>query len=108
MYGSITCLNQLSKLHWDRIVLAIYGMIILWLMRWELLLWTLCPLQITEVCGAKRLGYFGTAQFYVALKLLAAAQSGLPIRLESVTTSKFAAHGGGGILLEEKGIKSLS
>uniref|UniRef100_A0A667XMF0 EH domain-containing protein n=1 Tax=Myripristis murdjan TaxID=586833 RepID=A0A667XMF0_9TELE len=41
--------------------------------------------QITEVCGAKRLGYFGTAQFYVALKLLAAAQSGLPIRLESVT-----------------------
>ncbi|XP_071768933.1 ralBP1-associated Eps domain-containing protein 2 isoform X2 [Centroberyx gerrardi] len=43
--------------------------------------------QITEVCGAKRLGYFGTAQFYVALKLLAAAQSGLPIRLESVTAN---------------------
>uniref|UniRef100_A0A3B3ZG80 EH domain-containing protein n=2 Tax=Periophthalmus magnuspinnatus TaxID=409849 RepID=A0A3B3ZG80_9GOBI len=41
--------------------------------------------KVTEVCGAKRLGYFGTAQFYVALKLLAAAQSGLPIRLESVT-----------------------
>uniref|UniRef100_A0A3Q0QP61 EH domain-containing protein n=1 Tax=Amphilophus citrinellus TaxID=61819 RepID=A0A3Q0QP61_AMPCI len=43
--------------------------------------------QVTEVCGAKRLGYFGTSQFYVALKLLAAAQSGLPIRLESVTAS---------------------
>ncbi|XP_041912891.1 ralBP1-associated Eps domain-containing protein 2 isoform X1 [Alosa sapidissima] len=41
--------------------------------------------QITEVCGAKRLGYFGTGQFYVALKLLAAAQSGLPVRLESIT-----------------------
>ncbi|XP_033821455.1 ralBP1-associated Eps domain-containing protein 2 isoform X1 [Periophthalmus magnuspinnatus] len=43
--------------------------------------------KVTEVCGAKRLGYFGTAQFYVALKLLAAAQSGLPIRLESVTAN---------------------
>ncbi|KAF7653959.1 hypothetical protein LDENG_00076570 [Lucifuga dentata] len=43
--------------------------------------------MITEVCGAKRLGYFGTAQFYVALKLLAAAQSGLPVRLESVTAN---------------------
>ncbi|XP_031431042.1 ralBP1-associated Eps domain-containing protein 2 isoform X2 [Clupea harengus] len=41
--------------------------------------------QITEVCGAKRLGYFGTGQFYVALKLLAAAQSGLPVRLDSIT-----------------------
>lgn len=43
--------------------------------------------KVTEVCGAKRLGFFGTAQFYVALKLLAAAQSGLPIRLESVTAN---------------------
>ncbi|XP_041862949.1 ralBP1-associated Eps domain-containing protein 2 isoform X2 [Melanotaenia boesemani] len=43
--------------------------------------------KVTEVCGAKHLGYFGTAQFYVALKLLAAAQSGLPIRLESVTAN---------------------
>ncbi|XP_030582409.1 ralBP1-associated Eps domain-containing protein 2 isoform X2 [Archocentrus centrarchus] len=43
--------------------------------------------KVTEVCGAKRLGYFGTSQFYVALKLLAAAQSGLPIRLESVTAN---------------------
>uniref|UniRef100_W5MLQ3 RALBP1 associated Eps domain containing 2 n=1 Tax=Lepisosteus oculatus TaxID=7918 RepID=W5MLQ3_LEPOC len=40
--------------------------------------------QITEVCGAKRLGYFGTKQFYIALKLLAAAQSGLPVGLESI------------------------
>ncbi|XP_028300251.1 ralBP1-associated Eps domain-containing protein 2 isoform X2 [Gouania willdenowi] len=43
--------------------------------------------KVTEVCGAKRLGYFGVTQFYVALKLLAAAQSGLPIRLDSVTTN---------------------
>lgn len=43
---------------------------------------------MTEVCGAKRLGYFGPAQFYVALKLLAAAQSGLPVHLESVAASK--------------------
>ncbi|KAG7228877.1 hypothetical protein INR49_008655 [Caranx melampygus] len=43
--------------------------------------------KVTELCGAKRLGYFGTPQFYVALKLLAAAQSGLPIRLESVTAN---------------------
>ncbi|XP_052450499.1 ralBP1-associated Eps domain-containing protein 2 isoform X2 [Carassius gibelio] len=40
--------------------------------------------QVTEVCGAKRLGYFGCGQFYVALKLMAAAQTGLPVRLESV------------------------
>ncbi|XP_026160477.1 ralBP1-associated Eps domain-containing protein 2 isoform X2 [Mastacembelus armatus] len=46
-----------------------------------------CLHKVTEVCGAKRLGYFGTPQFYVALKLLAAAQSGLPIRLESVTAN---------------------
>ncbi|KAM9849343.1 ralBP1-associated Eps domain-containing protein 2 [Aulostomus maculatus] len=43
--------------------------------------------KVTEVCGAKRQGYFGTAQFYVALKLLAASQAGLPIRLESVTAN---------------------
>ncbi|XP_051517968.1 ralBP1-associated Eps domain-containing protein 2-like isoform X3 [Myxocyprinus asiaticus] len=40
--------------------------------------------QITEMCGAKRLGYFGCGQFYIALKLLAAAQTGLPVRLESI------------------------
>nr|XP_042696089.1 ralBP1-associated Eps domain-containing protein 2 isoform X6 [Chrysemys picta bellii] len=40
--------------------------------------------EITELCGAKRVGYFGPAQFYVALKLIAAAQSGLPVRIESI------------------------
>ncbi|XP_032965575.1 ralBP1-associated Eps domain-containing protein 2 isoform X4 [Rhinolophus ferrumequinum] len=40
--------------------------------------------QITELCGAKRIGYFGPTQFYVALKLIAAAQSGLPVRIESI------------------------
>ncbi|XP_040853589.1 ralBP1-associated Eps domain-containing protein 2 isoform X4 [Ochotona curzoniae] len=40
--------------------------------------------QITELCGAKRVGYFGPTQFYVALKLIAAAQSGLPVRMESI------------------------
>ncbi|KFQ92415.1 RalBP1-associated Eps domain-containing protein 2, partial [Nipponia nippon] len=39
---------------------------------------------ITEVCGAKRVGYFGPAQFYIALKLIAAAQSGFPVRIESI------------------------
>lgn len=43
---------------------------------------------MTELCGAKRLGYFGTPQFFVALKLLAAAQSALPIHLDSVTASE--------------------
>ncbi|KAF4797898.1 RalBP1-associated Eps domain-containing protein 2 [Turdus rufiventris] len=41
-------------------------------------------LNITEVCGAKRVGYFGPAQFYIALKLIAAAQSGFPVRIESI------------------------
>lgn len=75
----------------------------------------ICPLndsglvssQVTEVCGAKRLGYFGTPQFYVALKLLAAAQSGLPVHLESVTASKSASRRGG-VLREQKGIRRLS
>ncbi|KAM5221722.1 ralBP1-associated Eps domain-containing protein 2 isoform 2-T2 [Ctenodactylus gundi] len=40
--------------------------------------------QITELCGAKRVGYFGPTQFYIALKLIAAAQSGLPVRVESI------------------------
>ncbi|XP_077199265.1 ralBP1-associated Eps domain-containing protein 2 isoform X1 [Paroedura picta] len=40
--------------------------------------------QITELCGAKRVGYFGRAQFYVALKLIAAAQAGIPVRIESI------------------------
>uniref|UniRef100_A0A8B9IRV6 RALBP1 associated Eps domain containing 2 n=1 Tax=Amazona collaria TaxID=241587 RepID=A0A8B9IRV6_9PSIT len=40
--------------------------------------------QITELCGAKRVGYFGPAQFYIALKLIAAAQAGFPVRIESI------------------------
>ncbi|XP_029459156.1 ralBP1-associated Eps domain-containing protein 2 isoform X2 [Rhinatrema bivittatum] len=40
--------------------------------------------QITDLCGAKRMGYFGPTQFYVALKLIAAAQNGLPVVLESI------------------------
>ncbi|XP_034387143.1 ralBP1-associated Eps domain-containing protein 2 [Cyclopterus lumpus] len=43
--------------------------------------------RVTELCGAKRLGFFNTPQFFVALKLLAAAQSELPIHLESITAN---------------------
>ncbi|XP_077441232.1 ralBP1-associated Eps domain-containing protein 2 [Vanacampus margaritifer] len=43
--------------------------------------------KVTEVCGAKRAGYFGTTHFYVALKLLAAAQAGLPVHLQSTSTN---------------------
>ncbi|KAJ8270686.1 hypothetical protein GJAV_G00118040 [Gymnothorax javanicus] len=45
-------------------------------------------LQITELCGATRLGYFGRSQFYIALKLVAVAQSGLPLRAESLNSVK--------------------
>ncbi|KAG9347529.1 hypothetical protein JZ751_005097 [Albula glossodonta] len=45
-------------------------------------------LQITELCGATRLGYFGRSQFYIALKLIAVAQSGLPLRAESLNSVK--------------------
>uniref|UniRef100_A0A670YAH3 RALBP1 associated Eps domain containing 2 n=1 Tax=Pseudonaja textilis TaxID=8673 RepID=A0A670YAH3_PSETE len=40
--------------------------------------------QITDLCGAKHVGYFGRTQFYAAMKLIAAAQSGLPVRIESI------------------------
>ncbi|XP_072370244.1 ralBP1-associated Eps domain-containing protein 2 isoform X2 [Scyliorhinus torazame] len=40
--------------------------------------------QITKLCGAKQLGYFGRGQFYIALKLIAAAQSSLPVQLDSI------------------------
>ncbi|XP_038658447.1 ralBP1-associated Eps domain-containing protein 2 isoform X2 [Scyliorhinus canicula] len=40
--------------------------------------------QITKLCGAKQLGYFGRGQFYLALKLIAAAQSSLPVQLDSI------------------------
>ncbi|NP_001382917.1 ralBP1-associated Eps domain-containing protein 1 [Gallus gallus] len=45
-------------------------------------------MQIMELCGATRLGYFGRSQFYIALKLVAVAQSGLPLRVESLNTVK--------------------
>ncbi|XP_048841197.1 ralBP1-associated Eps domain-containing protein 1 isoform X3 [Brienomyrus brachyistius] len=45
-------------------------------------------LQIKELCGATRLGHFGRSQFYIALKLIAVAQSGLPLRVESLNTVK--------------------
>ncbi|KAL4232733.1 RalBP1-associated Eps domain-containing protein 1 [Mactra antiquata] len=42
--------------------------------------------QITELCGAKRLGHFGRSQFYIALKLIAAAQCGLPLGHDSISS----------------------
>ncbi|CAD7684458.1 unnamed protein product [Nyctereutes procyonoides] len=45
-------------------------------------------LQIMELCGATRLGYVGRSQFYIALKLVAVAQSGFPLRVESINTVK--------------------
>uniref|UniRef100_A0A673CLJ4 RALBP1 associated Eps domain containing 1 n=1 Tax=Sphaeramia orbicularis TaxID=375764 RepID=A0A673CLJ4_9TELE len=45
-------------------------------------------LTITELCGATRLGHFGRSQFYIALKLIAIAQSGLPLRVESLNSVK--------------------
>ncbi|XP_038059151.1 ralBP1-associated Eps domain-containing protein 1-like isoform X2 [Patiria miniata] len=35
--------------------------------------------QITEICGANRLGHFGRSQFYIALKLIAMAQNAIPL-----------------------------
>lgn len=35
------------------------------------------------------MGYFGPAQFYIALKLIAAAQSGFPVRIESIKNGKW-------------------
>ncbi|XP_039195831.1 ralBP1-associated Eps domain-containing protein 2 isoform X2 [Crotalus tigris] len=40
--------------------------------------------QIIDLCDAKHAGYFGRTQFYAALKLIAAAQSGLPVRIENI------------------------
>uniref|UniRef100_A0A0G2K4S1 RALBP1 associated Eps domain containing 2 n=1 Tax=Rattus norvegicus TaxID=10116 RepID=A0A0G2K4S1_RAT len=53
-------------------------------MKWGFQYHFSCLFQITELCGAKRVGYFGPTQFYVALKLIAAAQAGLPVRTESI------------------------
>lgn len=44
--------------------------------------------QVSELCGAKRLGHFGRSQFYIALKLIAAAQCGLPVTHESINSGK--------------------
>lgn len=53
----------------------------------ELLLATQLPTetlqQITELCGAKRLGHFGRPQFYLAMKLIAVAQAGLPLKMDT-------------------------
>lgn len=34
------------------------------------------------------MGYFGPTQFYIALKLIAAAQSVFPVRIESIKNGK--------------------
>ncbi|KPP70555.1 ralBP1-associated Eps domain-containing protein 2-like, partial [Scleropages formosus] len=47
--------------------------------------------QVMEVCGAKQQGYFGPTQFQLVLKLLSAAQSGLPVRLESIKGGRSSA-----------------
>ncbi|KAG1681972.1 RalBP1-associated Eps domain-containing protein 1 [Nymphon striatum] len=53
----------------------------------ELFLASLLPFEtlskITDLCGVKRVGQFKRSQFYIALRLISAAQNGLPIELES-------------------------
>uniref|UniRef100_A0A671WDT5 RALBP1 associated Eps domain containing 1 n=1 Tax=Sparus aurata TaxID=8175 RepID=A0A671WDT5_SPAAU len=44
--------------------------------------------MLLTLCGATRLGHFGRSQFYIALKLIAIAQSGLPLRVESLNSVK--------------------
>ncbi|XP_035825555.1 ralBP1-associated Eps domain-containing protein 1 isoform X2 [Aplysia californica] len=44
--------------------------------------------QITELCGAKRLGHFGRSQFYIALRLVAIGQAGLPLKLDTLNPGK--------------------
>ena len=39
--------------------------------------------QVVELCGAARLGYFGRSQFYLAMKLVAAAQNGYALNQET-------------------------
>ena len=46
-------------------------------------------LQITELCGAKRLGHFGRSQFYIALKLIAMAQCSLPLSFENINSGEY-------------------
>lgn len=49
-------------------------------------------LQIVDLCGAKRIGHFGRAQFFVALKLIAAAQNGFPVALEVCQSGSLTLH----------------
>ena len=55
-------------------------------------------LQISMVCGARHQGYFARPQFFIACKLIAAAQNGLPVMLDSLNSGrdlplpKFALH----------------
>ncbi|KAH9381459.1 hypothetical protein HPB48_016972 [Haemaphysalis longicornis] len=44
--------------------------------------------EITELCGAKRLGHFGRPQFYLAMKLIAVAQAGLPLKMDTFASGK--------------------
>ncbi|KAH9491537.1 hypothetical protein Btru_030879 [Bulinus truncatus] len=48
--------------------------------------------QITELCGAKRLGHFGRSQFYIALKLVALAQSGQQVKLDALNSGALRRH----------------
>lgn len=40
--------------------------------------------QIGHVCGGTNQGWYGRKELFVALKLVAAAQRGLPVRTESL------------------------
>ncbi|ELU03291.1 hypothetical protein CAPTEDRAFT_40063, partial [Capitella teleta] len=40
--------------------------------------------KVFELCGATRIHQFGRSQFYIALKLIAVAQCGLPVQVESL------------------------
>lgn len=42
--------------------------------------------KIIDLCGAKRLGHFGRSQFYIALKMIALAQQGIPISNEGLNS----------------------
>uniref|UniRef100_A0A667Z6N5 RALBP1 associated Eps domain containing 1 n=1 Tax=Myripristis murdjan TaxID=586833 RepID=A0A667Z6N5_9TELE len=44
--------------------------------------------MLLTVPSSTRLGHFGRSQFYIALKLIAIAQSGLPLRVESLNSVK--------------------
>lgn len=52
------------------------------------LLYFFLPFQIIDLCGAKRLGHFGRSQFYIALKMIALAQQGIPISNEGLNSGR--------------------